>query len=56
MKDKTEVYESLVEAIRLAVESEQEEEGADFKPETELRLGTVEALLREALGITSSDS
>lgn len=54
MRNTEEVYESLVEAIHLAVDSEQEEPGAPYKKETELRLDTVYTLLREALGITSS--
>ncbi|CAB5194540.1 hypothetical protein UFOVP168_8 [uncultured Caudovirales phage] len=56
MKNKRETYDWIVEAVHLAVESEQQEEGAPFKRETEMRLHTVYTLLREALGIKASDS
>lgn len=49
-------YDSIVEAIHLAVDAEQAEPGEPYKPETELRLDVVYTLLREALGITDGSS
>jgi hypothetical protein len=51
--DKEHAYQSLVDAIHLAVDSEQPEGGPHpYKDETERRLHVVYVLLREALGIT----
>lgn len=46
-------YESLVDAIHLAIDAEQPEGGPHpYKPETEQCLHVVYTLLREALGLT----
>ncbi len=53
--DKKQTYESLVEAIHLAVDAEQPEGGPfPYKEETERCLDVVYTLLREALGITEN--
>ncbi len=50
--DKEEKYESLLEAIHLAVDSEQPEGGPHpYKDETERRLHVVSVLLREVLNL-----
>lgn len=50
--DKSIAYQSLVDAVHLAVDAEQAEPGAPYKEETERCLDVVYKLLREALGIT----
>ena len=51
--DKQQTYESIVEAIHMAVDAEQPEGGPHpYKPETEQCLHVVYTLLQEALGIT----
>jgi hypothetical protein len=51
--DKLHTYQSLVEAIHLAVDAEQPEGGPyPYKEETERCLHVVYTLLQEALGIT----
>lgn len=50
---KLDQYQSIVDAIHLAVDAEQSEGGPNpYKPETEKCLDVVYTLLREALGIT----
>lgn len=49
-------YYSIVEAVHLAVEAEQLEEGAPFTAETERCLDVVYTLLQEALGVTDPDA
>lgn len=51
--DKLEQYQSIVDAIHLAVDAEQPDGGPfPYKPETEKCLDVVYTLLREALGVT----
>lgn len=51
--DKLDQYQSIIDAIHLAVDAEQPEGGPHpYKPETERCLDVVYTLLREALGIT----
>ena len=54
--DKVTRYQSIVEAVHLAVDSEQPEGGPyPYKPETEQCLHVVYTLLREALSIKEDD-
>ena len=51
--DKQMAYESILDAIHLAVDAEQSEGGPHpYKPETEQCLHVVYTLLQEALGIS----
>lgn len=53
--DKQQVYDSIVEAVHLAVDSEQPEGGPHpYKEETERCLHVVYTLLSEALGLTAN--
>lgn len=53
MKTPQETYDSIVEAIHLAVDAEQPEGGPHpYKEETERCLHVVYVLLSEALGVT----
>ncbi len=50
--NKQQTYDSIVEAVHLAVDSEQPDGGPHpYKPETEQCLDVVYTLLKEALGI-----
>lgn len=53
--NKEHAYQSIVDAIHLAVDAEQPEGGPHpYKEETERCLDVVYTLLREALGITEN--
>ena len=55
--DKLDTYQSIIDAVHLAVDAEQPEGGPHpYKEETERCLHVVYTLLREALGITEDPS
>lgn len=55
--DKLTQYQSIVDAIHLAVDAEQPDGGPHpYKEETERCLHVVYTLLREALGVTDHDA
>jgi len=55
--DKHDTYQSIIDAIHLAVDAEQPEGGPHpYKEQTERCLHVVYTLLREALGITEDPS
>jgi hypothetical protein len=57
MRDPKEAYESIVEAVHLAIDAEQPEGGPrPYKEETERCLHVVYVLLSEALGLTPPDA
>ena len=51
-----EKYEDIMQAVYLAIDSEQPSDGEDpYKEETEIRLNAVHILVLEALGLPTDD-
>ena len=55
-RDAKQAYDSIIEAVLLAVDAEQTTSGDPHKLETEKCLHVVYVLLSEALGITPPDA
>ena len=55
-RDAQQAYDSIIEAVHLAVDAEQATPGDPYKLETEKCLHVVYVLLSEALGLTPPDA